>query len=76
MTSPAKEEFVTQVDVDMLATLRKLADSEGRGVESLVEEALVDLLEKRKHGGARPHVMKAYLSSIEKYDELYKKLAQ
>jgi hypothetical protein len=76
MADLVREEFATQISADTLTALRELAHSEGRQVESLVEEALADLLEKRRHNAARPHVMAAYLSSIDKYDELYKKLAE
>jgi hypothetical protein len=42
----------------------------------LVEEALTDLIEKRKKATPRTHVMGAYLASHDKYASLYKKLAE
>lgn len=71
-----REKFATQVNSDVLAAIRRLAEKEGRQLQALVDEALADLIEKRKHGRPRPHVMAAYLASHEKYGELYKKLAQ
>ena len=71
-----REKFATQVDTEVLAAIRKLADEEGRQIQVLVEEALSDLIEKRKQTRPRPHVMAAYLASHEKYAELYKKLAK
>ena len=71
-----REKFATQVDTEVLAAIRKLADEEGRQIQVLVEEALSDLIEKRKQTRPRPHVMAAYLTSHEKYAELYKKLAK
>jgi hypothetical protein len=56
--------------------VRMLAEKEGRQLQALVDEALADLLEKRKKGTPRPHVMGAYLASHEKYAPLYKKLAE
>jgi hypothetical protein len=74
--SQAREKFATQVNSEILAALRALAQKEGRQLQVLVDEALADLIEKRKQEHPRPHVMAAYLSSHEKYSELYKKLAK
>jgi hypothetical protein len=41
-----------------------------------VDEALTDLIEKRKNNRPRPHVMGANLASHEKYGELYTKLTK
>ena len=71
-----REKFATQVDPKVLADVRKLAQQEGRQLQALVEEALADLLEKRKHGRPRANVMAAYQSSHERYGALYQKLAK
>lgn len=71
-----REKFATQVDPTILASVRSLAHQEGRQLQALVEEALVDLIEKRKNGRPRPNVMAAYKTSHETYGELYKKLAR
>jgi hypothetical protein len=71
-----REKFATQVDSDVLTAVRALARDEGRQLQALVEEALADLIEKRKQSRPRPHVMGAYLSSHDKYAALYKKLAE
>ena len=74
--APARQKFATQVDPEILASVRKIAAQEGRQLQALVDEALGDLIEKRKHGSPRPQVMAAYLASHEKYGALYKKLAK
>jgi hypothetical protein len=74
--SQAREKFATQVNAEILATIRALAEKEGRQLQALVDEALADLIEKRKHARPRSHVMAAYLASHDKYCELYKKLAK
>ena len=56
--------------------MRKLAQSEGRQLQALVDEALADLIEKRKQTRPRAHVMAAYQGSHEKFAPLYKKLAE
>lgn len=68
--------FATQVNSEVLAAVRALAEQEGRQLQALVDEAFADLIEKRKNARPRPHVMAAYLASHEKYGPLYKKLAE
>ncbi|MCA3277771.1 MAG: hypothetical protein ING10_00725 [Roseomonas sp.] len=76
MANPTREKFATQVRSETLATLRSLAKSEGRQLQALVDEALSDLIEKRKGARPRAHVMAAYGATHEKYAELYAKLAE
>jgi predicted transcriptional regulator len=76
MSSFPREKFATQVDPDILAHVRDLARSEGRQVQTLVEEALADLIEKRRQGKPRANVMAAYGESHAKFGSLYKKLAE
>jgi hypothetical protein len=71
-----REKFATQVDPKLLASVRNLAQQEGRQLQALVEEALADLIEKRKTARPRSHVMAAYQGSHEKYTALYQKLAR
>jgi hypothetical protein len=59
-----------------LTTVRAIAESEGRELQALVDEAFADLIEKRKSGRPRAAVMQAYLASHERYAQLYKKLAE
>jgi hypothetical protein len=71
-----RAKFATQVNSEILAAVRGLAEKEGRQLQALVDEALADLIEKRKNSTPRSRVMGAYLASHEKYGPLYKKLAQ
>jgi hypothetical protein len=71
-----REKFATQVNAEILVSLRALAEKEGRQLQALVDEALADLIEKRKQACPRPHVLAAYLASHDKYAELYNKLAK
>ena len=72
----SRDKFATQVDRELLREIRQLAGQEGRLLQSLVEEALVDLIEKRKAAGPRASVMAAYRASVDQYGALYQKLAQ
>jgi hypothetical protein len=70
------EKFATVVDPDKIATIRAIANDEGRQLRALVDEAFGDLIEKRRQAKPRPHVMAAYHASVEQFDQLYKKLAE
>jgi hypothetical protein len=72
----AREKFATQVNSEILAAIRTIAQNEGRQLQVLVDEALADLIEKRKNTKPRAHVMAAYGASHERYAELYKNLAK
>jgi hypothetical protein len=74
--SGAKEKFATQVTSEILAEVRAIAHSEGRQLQALVDEALADLIEKRRNTRPRAHVMNAYNASHEKYGDLYRKLGK
>ena len=76
MTGKQRQKFATQVDADLIATVRDLAKEEGRQVQSLIDEALADLIEKRRLGKPRHHVMAAYRASHARFGKLYKKLAE
>jgi hypothetical protein len=76
MASQAREKFATQVNSQILSSIRNLAQSEGRQLQALVDEALADLIEKRKQNSPRPNVMAAYQASHAKFGTLYKKLAE
>lgn len=73
-----REKFATQVDAELLESVRKLARQEGRQIQSIVEEALREHLAARDGGAlrGRERVMEAYLKSTERYEGLYKKLAE
>jgi hypothetical protein len=76
MTAKTREKFATQVNSEVLSAVRRLAQAEGRQIQALIDEALADLIEKRKHGRPRPHVVEAYQASHGSYAPLYKKLAE
>jgi len=74
--STSKEKFATQVTSEILSQVRAIAHSEGRQLQALVDEALTDLIEKRRNTRPRAHVMSAYGASHAKFAELYAKLAK
>ena len=76
MAVQTREKFATQVNSQILGEVRSLAQTEGRQLQALVDEALADLIEKRKQAKPRANVMAAYQTSHATYAPLYKKLAQ
>ena len=74
--SAMREKFATQVTSEILAQVRDIAQTEGRPLQELIDEALVDLIEKRRNTRPRAHVMSTYSASHEQYAELYQKLAK
>ncbi|UQZ88029.1 hypothetical protein C4J81_01865 [Deltaproteobacteria bacterium Smac51] len=71
-----KVKFATQADPILLEALRNIANAEGRQLQSLIDEALREYLEKRQTDKPRKHVLKALDESLLQYDELYRKLAE
>jgi len=59
-----------------LVLVDAIARQEGRQLQVLIEEALSDLIEKRKQARPRATVMAAYQASHEIFAPLYKKLAE
>jgi hypothetical protein len=48
-----REKFATQVNSEILSAVRALAAKEGRQLQALVDEALADLIEKRRKATPR-----------------------
>ena len=71
-----REKFSTQMDKDLLAELKALAKSEGRQIQSIVEEAVEAYVHEASGANMRPAVRLAYEQSIKRFSPLYEKLAQ
>lgn len=76
----SREKFATQVDSEILAAVRTLAQSEGRQLQAPADEALNDLIEKRKNARPPAQVMASYLAGHDRdsysYSDFDKKLAE
>jgi hypothetical protein len=75
-TARAREKFATQINSEILVAVRQLAEKEGRQIQALMDEALADLLEKRKRAAPRAHVMSTYAASHQTYAPVFRKLAE
>ena len=76
MGSPLREKFSSQASPEVLATLRRIAEAEGRQFQAVLDEALRDFIEGRKKGQPRRHVLEAFARSINEFDQLYRELAK
>jgi len=71
-----RTKFATQLDPELLDAVRGLAQSEGRQIQSVIEEALAGLIEKRRRSQPRRHVMAQYEASVRSFGPLYERLAR
>jgi hypothetical protein len=76
MMTEARKRLSTQVNSKVLSKVRAIARSEGRQIQALIDEALADLIEKRKQNRPRSRIIAAYQTSHGKFGSLYKKLAE
>ena len=72
----AKVKFASQADPQLLDALKEMARSEGRQLQAVIEEAFVDLIDKKRGAKVRPEVMLALQASKRKFDALYRELAK
>ena len=70
-----REKFTTRIDRALLAEIRRLAKQESRQLCAIIEDALRAHVEKCSKAKPRPHFMIAYRSSLQRYGDLYEKLA-
>ena len=71
-----KVKFATQADPDLLDQLRNLANTEGRQIQALLDEALREYLQRKQENSPRKAVMEAFHASLEEYDSLYQELTK
>jgi len=75
MTRPLAK-FATQADPEVLDEVRAIAAKEGKQLQSVIDEALRDFVDKRRRGKPRPEVLTAFGESLAEFDALYRKLAK
>lgn len=74
--SQARVKWSTQVNAEALEQLKEVARREGRQLQSLVDEAVSDVIEKHRTDRPRPHFMAAYRANSARFAPLLKKLAE
>ena len=76
MNTHQKVKFATQADAQLLETLRAMAQTEGRQLQALVDEALREYVTRKQGLTPREHVMRALDASLLQYEDLYRELAK
>ena len=76
MTWVAREKFSSQASPEVLAALRHIAESQGRQFQAVLDEALRDYIDRQQSQRPRRHVMAAFASSLDEFDNLYRDLAK
>ena len=70
-----KIKFSSQLDPKVLCSAKKLAKSEGRQLQSILEQALTDYLKINEGQKPSGEVIDAFKASFEEFTDLYQKLA-
>jgi predicted transcriptional regulator len=76
MTAAVREKFSSQASPEVLAALRRIAESQGRQFQAVLDEALREYIDRQQQDRPRRHVMASFASSLEKFDTLYRELAK
>ncbi|MCL4182013.1 MAG: hypothetical protein KJ011_01010 [Burkholderiaceae bacterium] len=76
MGTAVREKFSSQAAPEVLAALRRIAESQGRQFQAVLDEALRDYIDRHQKDRPRRHVMAAFAESMKEFDELYRELAK
>ena len=71
-----KESFSGHADSELLASLREIADNEGREFQYVLEDAIRAFVESYSETKPRAYVMEHFRASVEKNRKLGELLAQ
>jgi len=72
----AAQKFSSQARPELLEEVRRLAASEGRQFQAVLDEALVEWVERKKGSAPRPDVIAHAKASIARHRALYQELAK
>jgi len=72
----AAQKFSSQARPELLEEVRRLAASEGRQFQAVLDEALVGWVERKKGSAPRPDVIAHAKASIARHRALYQELAK
>jgi hypothetical protein len=76
MTAAVREKFSSQAAPDVLDALRKIAESQGRQFQAVLDDALRDYIDRQQKDRPRRHVMASFASSRDEFESLYRDLAK
>ncbi len=76
VSASAHEKCSSQAAPEVLAALRRIAESKARQCQAVLDEALRDYIERKGKGWPRRHVMEAFAQSVSEFDSLYREFAK
>jgi predicted transcriptional regulator len=76
MTTATREKFSSQAAPEVLQALRSIAENQGRQFQSVLDDALRDYIDRQQKERPRRHVMAAFASSLDEFNDLYHDLAK
>ena len=76
MTTTVREKFSSQAAPDVLLALRKIAENQGRQFQAVLDDAMLYYIDRQQKERPRRHVMAAFASSLDEFDNLYRELAK
>jgi predicted transcriptional regulator len=76
MNTPVREKFSSQASPEVLASLRQIAESQGRQFQAVLDEAMREYIDRQQRERPRRHAMAAFASSLDEFDALYRELAK
>ena len=68
--------FVIQADPQLLKQIRVIASREGKQLQSIIDEAFRDLIDKRNRSESLLNSSTALTESLVEFDSLYRNLAK
>ncbi len=71
-----RQKFASQAAPDVLEAVRSIADDEGRQLQSVIEEALREYVERKRGERPREQVLAHLQASVQEHRELYRRLAE
>ncbi len=71
-----KQKFSSQLDADLLADVRAISKEEGRQLQSVIDEALTEWVERKRGLRPRSEVLAHLKDSMARNRSLYRRLAE
>ena len=66
MSNAPRRKFASQADPEVLDAFREIAKEDGRQFQAVLEDAMVEYLERRRDGSTRSSVLKHFHASLKK----------
>ena len=70
------ENFTSQSSSEIIRALQQIAESEGRQLQTVLDEALQEYIERKTKSQPRRKVIDAFSESLNEFDSLYRELAK